>query len=67
MKMKKILLIAALSGFVMNSCKKDYTCECTATINGSASTSSFTIHETKTKATTLCEGTGSSLRTCKMK
>lgn len=27
--MKKILLIAAVAGFAMTSCKKDYTCECT--------------------------------------
>jgi hypothetical protein len=27
--MKKVLLIAAVAGFVMASCKKDYTCVCT--------------------------------------
>lgn len=29
--MKKILLIAAVAGLAMASCKKDYTCECTQT------------------------------------
>ena len=29
--MKKILLVAAVAGLSLVSCKKDYTCECTAT------------------------------------
>lgn len=29
--MKKILVVAALSVFVLGSCKKDYTCKCTFT------------------------------------
>ena len=29
--MKKILLVAAVAGLSMVSCKKDYTCECTIT------------------------------------
>lgn len=32
--MKKVLVVAALSIFVLASCKKDYTCKCTFT-NGS--------------------------------
>ncbi len=40
--MKKILLIAAVAGLAMASCKKDYTCECTesSTIPGSTTTTS---------------------------
>ena len=31
-KMKKIIMIAVVGGaFALTSCKKDYTCECTAT------------------------------------
>ena len=29
--MKKVFLLASLSVFVLASCKKDYTCECTKT------------------------------------
>ena len=36
--MKKILLIAAVAGFVMASCKKDYVCECTSTSTAPNST-----------------------------
>jgi len=31
--MKKSLLIAAVAGLALVSCKKDYTCECTTTSN----------------------------------
>ena len=31
--MKKTLLIAAIAGFVMASCKKEYVCECTNSNN----------------------------------
>jgi hypothetical protein len=70
-KMKKILLIAAVGCFVMTSCKKDYTCECTFSGNGISGSTSATIHETKSKATTACEAGSSSLggttTTCKIK
>ena len=69
--MKKILLIAAVAGFVMTSCKKDYTCECTTTGTGSTQVTTFTITDTKSKATDACEGTGSVVgpltTTCKIK
>jgi len=38
--MKKALLIAAVAGLAMVSCKKDYTCECTSTSTVPGSTSS---------------------------
>ena len=40
--MKKVLLIAAVAGLSMVSCKKDYTCECVTSSNfsGYASTTS---------------------------
>ena len=31
--MKKMLMIAAIAGLAMTSCKKDYTCECKTTSN----------------------------------
>lgn len=37
--MKKILLVAAVAGMTMVSCKKDYTCECTTTSTVPGSTS----------------------------
>ncbi len=40
--MKKVVLIAAVAGMAMVSCKKKYTCECTTTVktysNGQTST-----------------------------
>jgi len=40
--MKKVLLIAAVAGLSLVSCKKDYTCDCTTTstvyMNGTATT-----------------------------
>ena len=43
--MKKVLLIAAVAGLSMVSCKKKYTCECTTTYNGTTTTSSGTSSE----------------------
>lgn len=44
--MKKILLVAAVAGMAMVSCKKTYTCECTTTskvyINGQTTSSNAT-------------------------
>lgn len=56
--MKKILLIAAVAGLAMASCKKDYTCECTSTDTAPGSTtttSKKTIKEaTKRQAKANC-------------
>ena len=54
--MKKIIAIAALSVFVLASCKKDYTCECTTTGNGQTATASSTVNATKNDAKEACEG-----------
>ena len=57
--MKKILLVAAVAGLAMVSCKKEYTCECTSTTNASGTTmsvtASTTIKDTKKNATEACE------------
>lgn len=58
--MKKILLIAAVAGFVMTSCKKEYTCECTATVSGGGlptqtTSASTVIKDKKDAAKTTCE------------
>lgn len=50
--MKKVLLIAAVAGLAMASCKKDHTCECTSssTFPGSTSTTQkYTIKEASKK------------------
>jgi hypothetical protein len=52
--MKKVLLVAAVAGLAMASCKKDYTCECTASAGGVSATASTTIHDTKKKAEDAC-------------
>ena len=61
--MKKALLIAAVAGFVMTSCKKDYTCECTTTVGTITSTSSTTINGKKDDVKTACEKSNSSSTT----
>ncbi|PBQ34003.1 hypothetical protein CNR22_20215 [Sphingobacteriaceae bacterium] len=57
--MRKVLLVAAVAMFAMTSCKKEYTCECTATVgqNGSttSTTASTTIKDKKDDAKTTCE------------
>jgi hypothetical protein len=58
--MKKALLIAAVAGFVMTSCKKDYTCECTSTVGTITSTASTTINGKKDDVKTACEAGNSS-------
>ena len=69
--MKKVLLVGAVALLGLASCKKDYTCECTATVDfmgvKSSSSASTTIHDTKSNATTTCEkgnqtSTGSSVK-----
>ena len=49
--MKKVLLIAAVAGIAMISCKKQYSCECTTTstvyINGKATTNGPTTSSGK--------------------
>jgi len=73
--MKKALMIAAFAGLTMVSCKKEYTCECTATTAGVSATASTTIKDTKSKATEACEAGNTSTTvlgitsstTCKIK
>ncbi len=55
--MKKVFLFAAvITAFSFASCKKDYTCTCTTTAASGVPgvTTSTTIHDTKSKATTTC-------------
>lgn len=57
---KNVLLVVAIASLALASCKKDYTCECTATGNGSTVTASTTIKDTKKKAKDACDGKASS-------
>lgn len=53
-KVTPILAIAALA-IAFTSCKKDHTCECTSSLNGTTiGTSSTTFKETKKKAKDAC-------------
>jgi hypothetical protein len=59
--MKKITLLAvAALAITFTSCKKDYTCTCTTTYAGITATSSTTLHDTKSNATTACEKSNAS-------
>lgn len=50
--MKKVLLVAVAGMFVLASCKKDYTCDCTAL----GTTTSIPLKDYKKKdATTACD------------
>lgn len=65
--MKKLLILAVVAGaFTMTSCKKVYTCVCTA--NGTSTEISSIIKMSKKTAKTWCEtntqGTGT---TCTLK
>jgi hypothetical protein len=66
--MKKILLLTAVVMLSMASCKKEYTCECTATVSGTGiptttTSASSTIKDTKSKATDACEAGNKSAAT----
>lgn len=72
--MKKFLLsiaAVALVATTMTSCKKNWTCECTATAGGFSTTASSTIKETKKKAKEACEAgnatSGIASVSCKIK
>ena len=75
--MKKIYISAAvLTMLAFASCKKDYTCECTVSDGqGTNSTSSVTIHESKKDAESACKASNSTVSsggmtmtsTCKIK
>ncbi len=68
---KNILSVLVFGALVLVSCKKDYTCECTATDGTSTAITSVTITDSKKKATDTCEGmstsSGSFSRTCLIK
>ena len=56
--MKKVIRIAAFAvlGMVaLSSCKKDYTCTCTATVGEISSSASTTLNATKADAKEACE------------
>ena len=55
--MKKVLLIAAASVFVLASCKKDWTCKCTQTDGTNTYVTSTTVNGTKKDAKAACEYT----------
>jgi hypothetical protein len=59
--MKKILLVAAVAGLSMASCKKDYTCTCTYTPQGGAAqTYTYPMKDVKKKdAKDACNSLGS--------
>ena len=72
--MKKVLLIAVAGMFVLTSCKKDWTCECTAnmtpTILGaeygavpsSTKTQYALIEQTKSSAETNCDAANTNIK-----
>lgn len=69
--MKKFIAIAFVGMFgilTMGSCKKDYTCECSVTVPGFATTtSSSKVNATKKDAKEACEKNNSTNLNCKIK
>jgi len=59
--MKKIItIIFGLSCIaLLNSCKKNYTCECTSSAGGSSTTGTFEIRDTKKNAQDACSAKAS--------
>jgi hypothetical protein len=56
--MKKVLLVFGFGLFLLASCKKDYTCTCTGSIDGvnvPGSSTSVTINDTKKGAVESCD------------
>ena len=57
--MKKVLLVAAVACFTLVSCKKDYTCTCTVTSNGTTQTYTYPLKDVKKKdAKSACNNAG---------
>ena len=69
--MKKFIAIAFVGMFgvlTMGSCKKDYTCECTVTVPGFATTTnSNTLTGKKKDVKEACEKNNSTNVNCKIK
>jgi hypothetical protein len=69
--MKKTLLIVALAGLAMTSCKKDYTCECLDNDRNDPQDISYTYKKVKKKdAQKSCDTQNTAaagLWTCKLK
>ena len=64
--MKKVLFAVAVIGFAMTSCKKDYTCKCTVTDNGTVlAESTATGKMKKSDAESWCNGYASTAGTMK--
>ena len=54
--MKKVVLLLALGGFfMMTSCKKEYSCDCTVNATGITAETSVKITDTKKNAEEECE------------
>lgn len=66
--MKKVLLVAVAGMFVLASCKKDYTCECTTTLDGKSTTTPVEMKDTKKKdAEKACDALALSGAKCALK
>lgn len=67
--MKKVLSLAAAGLMIagLSSCKKEYTCECTATVFGITSSASTTIKDTKKNAEEACDAGDSAVTSCEIK
>lgn len=66
-KMKKLLVAAAAGLFVLTSCVKDYTCECTYTYDNVSTTSSTTLTGKKKDVETACKNGSSTYTVCTVK
>jgi hypothetical protein len=54
--MKNLFILTVFALIALTSCKKDYTCECTVSIDGEVLASeSNTINDTKSKAADACD------------
>ena len=54
--MKKVYLMLAFGALVLSSCKREYTCTCTATADdGTSSSASTTIEATYDDAVEACD------------
>lgn len=69
--MKKSIVLGAFALIALASCKKDYSCVCTATNGSSTATSTTTINDTKKNAEAKCDegdaSIGSSSVSCELK
>ena len=64
--MKKTIILGAFASLMMVSCAKDYTCKCTATVDGVSISAETTLNGKKKDVKAACEAGSASGVVCEI-